>query len=104
MQQYKFISLQKIEEVENPRHPMNIAVGTVYHGVIENGHFPIAGQLYEFSLIENPENPKFIGRYFHTSTVQEILEQKDDYVKFRTHNSIYELKIIGIYEPPTSQG
>ena len=30
--------------------------------------------------------------YWTTTYVQEILEERDDYVKFRTNNSIYEWK------------
>lgn len=40
------------------------------------------------SLIMSPFNDFFT---WQTTTVTEILERKDDYVKFKTTNSIYEL-------------
>ena len=33
-----------------------------------------------------------------TTTVTEVLEQREDYVKFETENSLYELKILESYE------
>ncbi len=32
--------------------------------------------------------------FWHTTTITEILEEKEDYVKFRTGNSTYEWKVI----------
>lgn len=31
--------------------------------------------------------------YWHTTTITEILEEHDDYVKFKTGNSVYEWKV-----------
>ncbi len=40
------------------------------------------------SLIMSPFNDFFT---WHTTTVTEIVEQRDDYIKFKTGNSNYEL-------------
>jgi YD repeat-containing protein len=41
-----------------------------------------------YSLIMSPFNDFFT---WQTTTVTEILEQKEDYIKFKTNNSVYEL-------------
>jgi hypothetical protein len=44
----------------------------------------------ERSLILNP----YLGSYtWMTTTITEIIEQREDYIKFRTSNSVYELFI-----------
>jgi hypothetical protein len=40
------------------------------------------------SLLMSPFSPSFT---WQTTTITEILEQQDDYIKFKTENSIYEL-------------
>ena len=40
------------------------------------------------SLLMSPFSPSFT---WQTTTITEILEQRDDYIKFKTGNSIYEL-------------
>tara|TARA_R110001606_G_scaffold7558_1_gene33295 strand:+ start:706 stop:1056 length:351 start_codon:yes stop_codon:yes gene_type:complete len=40
------------------------------------------------SLLMSPFNPSFT---WQTTTVTEIVEQRDDYIKFKTGNSNYEL-------------
>jgi len=40
------------------------------------------------SLIMSPFNPSFT---WQTTTVTEIVEQREDYIKFKTENSNYEL-------------
>ena len=40
------------------------------------------------SLIMSPFNDFFT---WQTTTVTEIVEQRDDYIKFKTENSVYEL-------------
>jgi hypothetical protein len=40
------------------------------------------------SLIMSPFNQFFT---WHTTTITEIVEQKEDYIKFKTENSNYEL-------------
>ena len=40
------------------------------------------------SLIMSPFNDFFT---WQTTTITEIVEQRDDYVKFKTENSVYEL-------------
>ena len=41
------------------------------------------------SLLMSPFNESFT---WQTTVIVEIIEQKEDYLKFRTENSIYELK------------
>ncbi len=54
-------------------------------GTFKNTHpLPAPG----LSLIMSPFNDFFT---WHTTTVTEIVEQRDDYVKFKTENSNYEL-------------
>ena len=40
------------------------------------------------SLIMSPFNDHFT---WQTTTITEIIEQKEEYIKFRTGNSVYEL-------------
>jgi len=46
------------------------------------------------SLILDPK----IGYTWLTTTITEIVEQKDNYIKFKTENSLYELKINKTFE------
>jgi len=43
------------------------------------------------SLLMSPFGPSFT---WHTTLVTEILEQREDYIKFATENSVYELFIL----------
>ncbi len=56
----------------------------------ENGSFKEQFQEIAIgrSLIMSPFNPSFT---WQTTTVTEIVEQRDDYIKFKTGNSNYEL-------------
>ena len=56
----------------------------------ENGSFKEQFQEIAIgrSLIMSPFNPSFT---WQTTTVTEIVEQRDDYIKFKTLNSNYEL-------------
>lgn len=70
------VKLQKIEELPNALHPNNIEVG-----VIKKGEFiaePKVGECF------------WVGNYWRTSTVQEIINKNH----FKTCNSIYEWTLI----------
>lgn len=71
----KTVVLTKIKEADKPLHPNNIAEGVVKRGYYEGD--PKVGECF------------YIGGYWRTSTVQEIISPDT----FRTHNSIYHWKI-----------
>lgn len=81
-------SLSRIPDKAGDSGPMSQALRVV-DGEIENGGVrPLVGYVMRVGT--------FMARtyeqqdYWTTTVVQEILEERDNYVKFRTSNSVYE--------------
>jgi len=73
-----FVQIEKIEEIEAPRHPNNIKVGFTLYGRFHDQ--PYVGLRFK------------VGNYWSTSIVTEIINEST----FKTLNSVY--KIIKIEE------
>ena len=73
------VKLVKLAEYEGALHPNNIEVGREEIGYMNE--YPKVGEL--FLIFDG-------GRWFHTSTVQEIIDDNT----FRTYNSIYQFTIL----------
>jgi hypothetical protein len=56
--------------------------------VVVKGHRPIVGCVMQVGSVTARTYSK--SDYWITTEVLEILEERDDYVKFRTKNSVYE--------------
>jgi hypothetical protein len=81
------ITLTKIEERTDAEVPRNTPVGDIRDGVIEESMLPEIGKGFVFRY-----EYRFGGRI--TSVVTDILEPWDgNRMKFRTLNSVYELKL-----------
>jgi len=70
------IKLEKLNELPDAKHPNNIDVGHVVEG--------------EFNAEPNVGECFWVGDYWRTSAVQEIIDANT----FRTYNSIYKWSII----------
>ena len=77
------IKVTKLEELEDAKHPHNINVG-----------FEKQFNVKEIPTVEI--GCKFVigdkTRYFHSSYVQEVIEENDELLIFKTLNSIYKVK------------
>lgn len=84
----KKVKLTKLMESLNPSNPNNRETGEVTIGM-GNPNVEV-GERYNITSANS------IGRFFSTSTVQQILEKNEvsGTTRFRTHNSIYQLEIL----------
>ena len=85
-------SLQKVDGIGGDSGPMSQAIFTDGNEVrYENEARPRVGVVMRvgsmFSRSYAPQD------WWQTSYIEEILEEREDYVKFRTKNSIYEWRI-----------
>lgn len=65
-------------------------VGDDYDGIEYNGHRPLVGYNMQ---VGSPYARTYAGQdYWTTTQVTEILEEREDYVRFKTGNSEYVWK------------
>lgn len=89
----KKVKLTKLAEALNPTVPNNIPSGDTRIGIIKEDPTVGKGLFMEFVIEKNGKSVK-PGRFFYTSNIQEILEETDTTVIFKTFNSIYQLEVL----------
>lgn len=79
---YRKCVLTKVSELEDARVPNNQPEGKQVSGIFKNN--PKRGEA--FYMDKN-------NGYYHTSKVEDVVESNDDFIVFKTLNSIYRLDV-----------
>lgn len=83
-------SLVRVSDGAGDSGPMSQSLRVVDDKVEEGPNRPTIGYVMRVGAIGS--RTYAMQDYWTTTYVQEIIEERDDYVKFRTNNSIYEWK------------